>query len=73
VYNVSNGERFSTYVIRGEKGSCQVGVFGAAGRKAKMGDTIIIAAYAYLQDSEVGSFTPRIVMMEEGNRIAGIK
>lgn len=73
VYNVSNGERFSTYVIRGEKGSRQVGVFGAAGRKVKVGDVIIIAAYAYLQDSEVESFAPKIVLMGEGNRIAGIK
>ncbi|MCJ7487167.1 MAG: aspartate 1-decarboxylase [Candidatus Aminicenantes bacterium] len=73
VYNVSNGERFSTYVIRGEKGSREIGVYGAAGRKAKVGDTIIIAAYAYLQDNEVEFFAPKIVLMEEGNRIAGIK
>jgi len=73
VWNVSNGERFSTYIIRGEKGSRQVGVYGAAGRKVRVGDIIIIAAYAYLQDDEVESFTPKIVLMEEGNRIAGIK
>ncbi|MCJ7486050.1 MAG: aspartate 1-decarboxylase [Candidatus Aminicenantes bacterium] len=73
VYNVSNGERFSTYVIRGEKGPRQVGVFGAAGRKVKVGDVIIIAAYAYLQDSEIEFFTPKIVLMGEGNRIAGIR
>ncbi|MBE0712272.1 MAG: aspartate 1-decarboxylase [Candidatus Aminicenantes bacterium] len=73
VYNVSNGERFSTYVIRGEKGPRQVGVFGAAGRKVKVGDVIIIVAYAYLQDSEVEFFTPKIVLMGEGNRIAGIR
>ena len=73
VWNVSNGERFSTYVIRGEKGSREVGVFGAAGRKVKAGDTIIIAAYAYLEDSEVEFFTPKIVLMDEGNRIAEVK
>jgi aspartate 1-decarboxylase len=73
VWNVSNGERFSTYIIRGEKGSRQVGVYGAAGRKVKVGDIIIIAAYAYLEDSEVEFFTPKIVLMEEGNRIAGIR
>jgi len=73
VYNVTNSERFSTYVIRGEKGSRQVGVFGAAGRKVKVGDTIIIAAYAYLQENEVEAFAPKIVLMEEGNRIAGMK
>ena len=73
VWNVSNGERFSTYIIRGEKGSRQVGVYGAAGRRVQVGDTIIIAAYANLEDSEVEFFTPRIVLMEEGNRIAEIK
>jgi len=73
VWNVSNGERFSTYVIRGDKGSRQVGVYGAAARKVKVGDIIIIAAYAYLEDDEVEFFTPKIVLMEEGNRIAGIK
>jgi len=73
VWNVSNGERFSTYIIRGEKGSGQVGVYGAAGRKVTVGDIIIIAAYVYLEDSEVEFFTPKIVLMEEGNRIAEVK
>jgi aspartate 1-decarboxylase len=73
VWNVSNGERFSTYIIRGDKGSRQVGVYGAAGRKVKVGDTIIIAAYAYLEDDEVEFFTPKIVLVEEGNRIAEVK
>jgi len=73
VWNVSNGERFSTYIIRGEKGSRQVGVYGAAGRRVQVGDTIIIAAYANLEDSEVEFFTPKIVLMGEGNRIAEIK
>ena len=73
VWNVSNGERFSTYIIRGKKGSRQVGVYGAAGRKVKVGDIIIIAAYAYLEDSEVEFFTPKIVLMEENNRIGQVK
>jgi aspartate 1-decarboxylase len=73
VWNVSNGKRFSTYAIRGEMGSRQVGVYGAAGHKVSVGDMIIIAAYAYLEDDEVEFFTPKIVLMDEGNRIAGIK
>ena len=73
VYNVSNGERFSTYVIRGEKGSREVGVYGAAGRKVRVGETVIIAAYAYLEENEVEFFTPKIVLMGEDNRIAGTK
>jgi len=73
VWNVSNGERFSTYVVRGEKGNRQVGVYGAAGRKVRVGDTIIIAGYAYLEDGEVEFFTPKIVLMDKGNRIAEVK
>jgi len=73
VWNVSNGERFSTYVIRGEKGSREVGVYGAAGRRVQVGDIIIVAAYAYLEDNEVEFFTPKIVLMEEGNQIAEVK
>jgi len=73
VWNVSNGERFSTYVIRGEKGSREVGVFGAAGRKVRVGDTIIIAAYGYMDEAEMELFTPKIVLMDEGNRIAAVK
>lgn len=71
VWNVSNGERFSTYVIRGETGSRQVGVYGAAGRKVRVGDKIIIAAYAALDEDEIGFFTPKVVLMGEGNWIAG--
>jgi aspartate 1-decarboxylase len=73
VWNVSNGERFSTYIIRGEKGSRQVKVFGAAGRKVEVGDTIIVAAYAYLEDGEVEFFAPKIVLLGERNRIAEVK
>ena len=73
VWNVTNGERFSTYIIRGERGSREVGVYGAAGRKVKVGDVIIIDAYAYIEDDEVELFAPTIVLMGEGNRIAGIK
>jgi len=73
IWNVSNGERFSTYVIRGKKGSREVGVYGAAGRKVKPGDIVIIAAYAYLEDNEVELFRPKIVLMEKGNRIAATR
>jgi aspartate 1-decarboxylase len=73
VWNVSNGERFSTYVVRGEKGARKVEVYGAAGRRANVGDKIIIAAYGYLEDGEVESFAPKVVLMGEGNTIAGIK
>lgn len=73
VYNVSNGERFSTYLIRGEKGSREIGVFGAAGHRVRLGDKIIIASYAYLGEADIGSFTPKIVVLDEGNRIKELR
>jgi aspartate 1-decarboxylase len=69
VWNVTNGKRFTTYAIRGEKGSGQVEVYGAAGHKVAVGDVIIVAAYGYMDDREMERFTPRIVLMGEGNRI----
>jgi len=73
VYNVSNGERFSTYLIRGEKGSREVGVFGAAGHKVRLGDKIIIASYAYLDEAEIGLFKPKVIVLDETNRIKDIR
>jgi aspartate 1-decarboxylase len=73
VYNVSNGERFSTYLIRGEKGSKEVGVFGAAGHKVRLGDKIIIASYAYLDEADIGFFTPKIIVLDDANRIKDIR
>jgi len=73
VYNVTNGERFSTYVVRGEPGSGGVGVLGAAGHKVQVGDKIIIASYVYLEDDEVGYFVPKIVILEDGNKIREIQ
>jgi aspartate 1-decarboxylase len=69
VWNVTNGKRFSTYVLRGEKGSREIKVFGAAGHKASVGDVIIIAAYGYLDDAEMEHFAPRMVLLGEGNRV----
>lgn len=73
VWNVTNGKRFSTYVLKGERGSREVKVFGAAGHKASVGDVIIIAAYGYMEETEIERFTPRIVLMGEGNRVVDIK
>jgi aspartate 1-decarboxylase len=73
VWNVTNGKRFSTYVIRGEKGSHQVGVFGAAGHKVSVGDRIIVAAYGYMDEAEMEHFTPKIVLMDDWNRIAEVR
>lgn len=73
VWNVTNGKRFTTYLIRGEKGARQVGVFGAAAHKVAVGDIVIIAAYGYMDETEMEHFTPTIVLLGEGNRVTEIK
>jgi aspartate 1-decarboxylase len=69
IYNVSNGERFSTYVIIAEPGSRTISMNGAAARRVQVGDRIIIAAYADISDSEVATFRPRLVYLNEKNAV----
>ncbi|MFQ6108370.1 MAG: aspartate 1-decarboxylase [Candidatus Aminicenantales bacterium] len=73
VYNMTNGERFQTYLIKGEKDSGVVGVNGAAAHKAKVGDELIIATYAVLDEEKTGYFTPKIILVDEKNRVKLIK
>jgi len=73
VYNVTNGERFSTYLIKGEKGSGKVGVFGAAARRARVGDTLIIVSYVILEEEETEFFMPKILIVGANNKISQIK
>ncbi len=69
IYNVTNGERFTTYAIRAEDGSGVISVNGAAAHKADPGDIIIICAYAVLEQQELDSFKPKLVYMGEGNEV----
>lgn len=71
VYNVTNGNRFTTYVIRAERGSRVISVNGAAAHKAQPGDRIIICAYAQLDAAEAAAHRPRLVYLDEHNRIVG--
>ena len=73
VYNLSNGERFLTYLIKGEKNSGVVGVNGAAAHKAKVGDKLIVASYVSLEEGEKDFFMPKILIVDENNRIKEIK
>ena len=73
VYNITNGERFTTYLIKGEEDSGVVGVNGAAAHKAEAGDKLIIAAYSPMEDEEIEFFIPRIVLVDENNRIKKVK
>jgi len=69
IYNVSNGERFSTYAIRAERGSRTISVNGAAAHKANPGDILIIAAYSGYSELELQKYHPSLVYVDEHNRI----
>ena len=61
IYNITNGERFATYAIRGERGTGVIGINGAAAHKARVGDLIIIAAYAQMTPEEAASWHPTVI------------
>jgi aspartate 1-decarboxylase len=69
IYNVANGERFTTYAIRAEAGSKIISVNGAAAHKANPGDRIIICAYGAMDEAEVANFKPKLVYLNEMNDI----
>jgi len=67
VYNLNNGERFSTYVILGKRGSGVVCLNGAAARRVHVGDPIIVAAYGYMDQQEAKTYVPTIVYVSHEN------
>ena len=69
IYNVTNGERFTTYAIRAQAGSGVISVNGAAAHRAAPGDHIIICVYAQLNAAESINHNPRLVYLNEHNRI----
>ena len=69
IYNINNGERFDTYAIEGEAGSGVIALNGAAARKGLVGDLIIIASYGLFSVEELDGFRPKIVLLDENNRI----
>jgi aspartate 1-decarboxylase len=69
IYNVTNGERFTTYAIRAEAGSKIISVNGAAAHKAAVGDRLIICAYCEYSEAELINYKPRLVYLDENNTI----
>lgn len=69
IYNVTNGERFETYAILGERGSRVISVNGAAAHKANPGDRLIICAYVGMDAAEAARHKPRLVYLDEHNQI----
>jgi len=73
ILDVNNGERFQTYVIKGEANSGCVCLNGAAARKVQKGDKIIIVTYAQMEESEIKNHKPTIVIVDDNNKIKEIK
>lgn len=69
IYNLANGERFTTYAIRAEAGTGIISVNGAAAHKASPGDRIIICTYAVLSPQEAAAFKPTLIYLDAQNRI----
>ena len=70
ILNINNGKRFTTYVIKGQRGSGIICLNGAAARKAQCGDIILILSYAQMDFEEAKKFKPTIVFPDEGtNRL----
>lgn len=69
IYNINNGERFTTYAIRAQRNSGTISVNGAAARKASPGDLLIIATYASYNEIELEKFRPQLVYVNADNQI----
>ena len=68
LYNIANGERFTTYIIKAPKGSGEISLNGAAARKAAVGDLLIICAYSAYSDAELENYKPVVVLVDDKNQ-----
>ena len=73
IWNIDNGERFVTYAIKGQRGSGMVSINGSAARRASVGDLVIIASFAQIQEDQVSRHEPLLVFVDEHNRQAGFR
>lgn len=73
IYDVNNGERFSTYIIKGKRNSGTICLNGAAARKVAKGDLIIIATYVLADDKEAKNWKPKCVFVDSKNKIKKLK
>lgn len=69
IWNVDNGERFTTYAIRAERGSGIISVNGSAARRAAPGDLLIIASFAVYNEAELATHKPKLIYADAQNRI----
>ena len=69
ISNLNNGERFTTYVIAGARGSGTISLNGPTARKGAIGDQIIIFCYEFYNEDEIKRHTPRIIKVDDKNRM----
>lgn len=69
IVNNNNGERFDTYIIKGERGSGCICLNGAAARKVQVGDVVIIMSYALMDFEEAKTFKPTVVFPDKNNKV----
>lgn len=72
IVDISNGSRFETYTIAGERGSGVMCLNGAAARCVSLGDKIIIMAFCQMEESEARDFKPKVVFVDDNNNISEI-
>ena len=73
LYNINNGERFSTYIIKAARGSGAISLNGAAARKAHVGDLLIICTYGAMTEADAKVYIPKVVLVHGKNEIKEIK
>ena len=73
VSNLNNGERFETYVIPGKRGAGEMVLNGPTARKGARGDKVIVFCYEYYNQDELKSYRPKLVYVDESNRIKEVK
>ncbi|WP_100445298.1 aspartate 1-decarboxylase [Glycomyces xiaoerkulensis] len=72
IVDITNGARLETYTIAGERGSGVIGINGAAAHLVDPGDLVILISYAQMEDAEARRFVPRVVHVDERNRIVEV-
>lgn len=73
IVNINNGERLETYTIEGEYGSGMICLNGAAARLVQPGDKVIIIAYAMMDEKEAKDFKPKVLILDENNKVVKVK
>lgn len=72
IWNMTNGERFSTYALAAARGSSTIAINGAAARKVQTGDEIIITAFAWMSEKQARQWKPHVVLVDRENRLKPI-